>query len=205
MTRQGGALEFATSRGGMAAASADRAAGPEHSLNASPVTALALGDGPLLPLLAAECGCVHSVTAVQARPADTLLCCALNRPHAHSRLLCCFNYFEASVQQPLSQAPLQVVLMAGFANLCDVPQKVQRMVVWQCRRFRCPAVHGRGRRGRPPGAQGVRGRHVGRSRSQRGLRAATLLLAEPYYRACEQQLPWAHLLCAARVRVPGDA
>ena len=30
-----------------------------------------------------------------------------------------------------------------------------------------------------------------------GCTAATLLLAEPYYRACEQQLPWAHLLCVA--------
>ena len=30
-----------------------------------------------------------------------------------------------------------------------------------------------------------------------GCAPATLLLAEPYFRACEQQLPWAHLLCVA--------
>lgn len=27
---------------------------------------------------------------------------------------------------------------------------------------------------------------------------AGLLLGEPFYRACEQQPPWAHLLCGAR-------
>ena len=30
-----------------------------------------------------------------------------------------------------------------------------------------------------------------------GCAPATLLVAEPYFRACEQQLPWAHLLCVA--------
>ncbi len=35
-----------------------------------------------------------------------------------------------------------------------------------------------------------------------GCAPAALLLAEPYYRACEQQLPWAHLLCAASCARP---
>jgi len=29
----------------------------------------------------------------------------------------------------------------------------------------------------------------------RGAALAVLLLAEPFYRACEPQLPWAHLMC----------
>ena len=89
---------------GRTAASADGHAGPGLTSNASPVTALALGDGPLLPLLAAECACVQSVTAVQARPSDTLLCCALDRPHAHPRLLW-QHHFGAPVHQPLLKLP----------------------------------------------------------------------------------------------------
>jgi len=34
-------------------------------------------------------------------------------------------------------------------------------------------------------------------RAGRGTAPAALLLAEPFYRACEPQLPWAHLMCGA--------
>ena len=61
-------METAMGRSGRTAARAGAHAGPEPGADACPVTALALGDGPLLPLLAAECCCVQNVTAVQARP-----------------------------------------------------------------------------------------------------------------------------------------
>ena len=91
-------------RDGRAAASADRHAGPEHSPNANPVTALALGDGPLLPLLAAECCCVQSVTAVQARPSVTSNTCALDRPRAQPRPLR-QPQFGHPVHQPAFKLP----------------------------------------------------------------------------------------------------
>ena len=104
MPGEGGASESAMVGSGRAAASADRHAGPEHSPTACPVTALALGDGPQLPLLAAECCCVQSVTAVQARPLETLLCCALDRPQAQPRPLG-QPQFGNPVHQPVFKLP----------------------------------------------------------------------------------------------------
>lgn len=143
-SREGGALEPAMGRSGRAAASASAHAGPEHSPTASPVTALALGDEPLLPLLAAECCCVQSVTAAQARPSDNLLCCTLDRPHAHPGPLW-QPHFGAPVHQPHVKLPWQEVTMACLTGWCVV-RNVYRMNVWQCRRSRCLA----GARPRPP-------------------------------------------------------
>ena len=118
---------------------------------------------------------------------------------------CCKNLNRRSCPSATFQARLQVARMGTQHQFCG-----RRKVMWHetmpmqalplSRRSTAEAAEAAGL-GRKVFVADMRDA-IDRSA---GCVPATLLLAEPYYRACEQQLPWAHLVCAARVHVSGHA